>query len=91
MSDSISRKAAKIIIAGLPAYHGSEGAWIHQKDALDAIDRLPSDDPDRRSGEWLLITKSSGLFSGYRCSECNELVYVATNFCPNCGERMKGR
>ena len=43
-------------------------------------------------GEWeekLWIVFDSELV-GYRCSECNTTWDAQTNYCPNCGAKMKG-
>ena len=46
MNDLISRQAAIKAIAKLLAYHGSDGAWIDQKEALDVLKSLPSAQPE---------------------------------------------
>ena len=44
---------------------------------------------ERKKGQWRCISKLGETFKGYRCSECTELVYGKTNFCPNCGCKME--
>ena len=45
-------------------------------------------------GEW--IDQDNGAFYPYECSNCHEppicddYGYYLTNYCPNCGARMKG-
>ena len=39
-------------------------------------------------GTWRTVTPIGYKFTGYRCSECNELVYGKTNYCPCCGSYM---
>lgn len=43
-------------------------------------------------GEWekrtFVIFDSAKV--GYRCSECNTTWDAPTNYCPNCGAKMKG-
>lgn len=41
-------------------------------------------------GEWTLITSPSILYKHYRCSECGEMVYNKSLYCPNCGAKMDG-
>lgn len=44
------------------------------------------------TGEWekrtFVIFDSEKV--GYRCSECNTTWDISTNYCPNCGAKMKG-
>ena len=42
----------------------------------------------KRNGKWRITTPISYKYTGYRCSECNELVYGKTNYCPCCGSYM---
>ena len=53
-------------------------------EARKAIRALPS--ADRPQGEWIWDEQILGLV----CSECKELGVERSNFCPNCGCRMKG-
>ena len=56
-----------------------------------AIEALSADRP---MGEW--INQDNGAFYPYECSNCHEQPfcddygYHLTNYCPNCGARMKG-
>lgn len=49
---------------------------------------------ERPKGEW--IDQDKGAFYPYECSICHEQPiwddggYILTNFCPNCGARMRG-
>ena len=50
---------------------------------------------DRLQGEWIDTGKdpdhSHPLTAiWYRCSECGDGTNTKTNYCPNCGARMKG-
>ncbi len=49
-----------------------------------SIDARPTIEPKR--GEWIWDEQILGLV----CSECKELGVERSNFCPNCGARMKG-
>ena len=46
---------------------------------------LPSAEPERKKGKWL-------LFDGYRCSRCNYKLQTMgiPMYCPNCGADMRG-
>lgn len=59
------------------------------EEALDT-EYLPSAQPERKKGKWRVVSRQADSFTAYRCSECNELVYARTNFCPNCGADMRG-
>lgn len=52
-------------------------------------------DADRQQGEW--IAKTENYHSHWVCSECGSWALLEyneqmclSNFCPNCGARMKG-
>jgi len=77
----------------------SEG-WIGGiRDALRAIEYIPSAEPERKKGEWIKEDLSGYLTPGgnsiYHCSECGHTEGPwphprLTNFCPNCGADMRG-
>ena len=52
--------------------------------------KLPSAQPERKTGRWNDVTKSGGCFL-YECSECKNLFLVDFNYCPNCGADMRER
>lgn len=68
--------------------------------AIKCIDDAPSIDMDRPQGEWIehkWIEYNEELMvempmHNYECSECHSILHDVreTNFCPNCGARMKG-
>lgn len=45
----------------------------------------------RPQGEWIMSKpEEEGFGAVFQCSQCSyEVDYVPTNFCPNCGVRMK--
>ena len=45
---------------------------------------------ERKKGKWRVVSRQTDSFTAYRCSECNELVYGKTNYCPRCGADMRG-
>ena len=61
-----------------------------ENDVVELIKNAPSVTTEQSSkvGEWVLDEEDS-TFLVYRCSECNA-VGAFTNYCPNCGAKMKG-
>ena len=59
-------------------------------EARKAIRASPS--ADRPPGEWIYIDEPiiGNPYGRYRCSECNLEEPFESNYCPNCGARMKG-
>ena len=45
------------------------------------------DKNERPQGKWVKIGEI-GL--AYKCSRCDEVSVIPTNFCPNCGADMRG-
>ena len=82
--DALIEKIRTLQNAGIHWYISAEAVF---KAILDA----PNLEPVRKIGSWRLVTPDSYSFSGYRCSECNELVYGKTNFCCNCGADMRSK
>ena len=87
--DMISRKMA--IDAINNCYCGGEDScgepWIYEDDAIKAVEQLPSAQPERKKGKWILDTFQ------IRCSQCNKLFsdnLFTSKYCPNCGARMDG-
>lgn len=56
---------------------------------LIICERVSTDEPQ---GEWIMSKpEEEGFGTVFQCSQCSyEVDYVPTNFCPNCGCRMKG-
>lgn len=42
------------------------------------------------TAEWISCDEDDLKISDYRCSNCGKYQDDMTNFCPNCGSRMKG-
>lgn len=61
-------------------------------DYYDLLCKSMENEP--KQGEWIeheWAEEVEGLLiSNYECSECHSWERSASNFCPNCGERMKG-
>lgn len=102
MSDLISRQKAYEVLTEY--YHHRT---IIQHEALrEALDKVPSAEPERHRGEWI-DEKINSYTSRTYCSECGSsapFVYESddyygnhahgetakTKFCPNCGADMRG-
>lgn len=55
-------------------------------DYVREIDRLPSAQPEREKGEWILVTDH------FVCNRCGEWRYhQGQEFCGNCGADMRGK
>ena len=70
-------------------------AYPYYQQALTAVSKLPSAQPERMEGEW--IPSFNGRFTGgaywFQCSKCERIVPDVRNggwnFCPNCGSYMR--
>lgn len=92
-------------IADLPTIEVSEDA-ISRAEAIECISELPLDEviikqalktlpsviPKPKEGEWIIDEPEEiGYGTIYECPYCKyEVEFVPTNYCPNCGSRMKG-
>ena len=54
MRELIYRDEAIEAIHDLYAIHGSEGSWVDQKDAFNAVSNLPSAQPEQKTATWLI-------------------------------------
>ena len=62
---------------------------------IDAIEQLPSAEPERKTGKWRLLDENNDK-AGYRtlsCSVCGNTFNCVPKwkyrFCPNCGAKME--
>lgn len=53
------------------------------------IERLPSAQPERKTGKWIEISKYNDCYL-VKCSECGGDQIVMSDFCPNCGSYNGG-
>ena len=61
-------------------------AWYKSQDIYEALENIPS--ADRPQGGWEDYDRYMK-----RCSKCGwiqDILHFGSNFCPNCGCRMKG-
>lgn len=72
-------------------YHNPK--WCAMQEAKMTIQRLPSAEPERKTGRWVPVTNGRG---GHECDKCHEYAPSwttgeehLTNYCPNCGARME--
>lgn len=49
---------------------------------VDMLKRVPS---CRSKGEWIKATESI-----WKCSLCKGIMFMESNYCPNCGAEMEG-
>lgn len=99
MSDTISRQAAiAYAISGrvrtLPTSEDGEN-WIRTEDVRQSLSTMPSAQPERKKGKWILECDAEGEGDNlYRCPECgcnySCQEYDIPNFCPNCGSYNRG-
>lgn len=63
-------------------------------DTEELVEKIKEECQHERTGEWLEEHSGNGWneWTNYICSECNEKFnkFYASNYCPNCGARMKG-
>ena len=82
MTDLIKREDA---IKWFEPY-ADRGLKIPVETVIQNLNDIPSAE---NNGEWERIPYSMADY-GRRCSLCHFKVGNPTNFCPNCGARMKG-
>ena len=56
----------------------------------DAIQRIVSISSKQSEGEWNINGTVGNIIGNWRCSACNGVSLKDSNFCPNCGAKMKG-
>ena len=62
-------------------------------DVFAILRSLPSAQPEPHEGEWEQVSAQRYFMSAsyfYRCSACGVNNVRNTNYCPNCGAKMKG-
>lgn len=64
------------------ARHSLENLWTGGiVDAIDAVEQLPSAQPERKTGKWIVY---------YECPKCGEITKDFTEYCPFCNADMRG-
>lgn len=92
--DAISREDAvnALIAHFIPQTYTGEQVEQASKLARKIMDNAPSVIPQPKEGEWIYIDEPiiGNPYGRYRCSECELEEPHKTNYCPNCGAKMKG-
>lgn len=61
--------------------------------AIFMLEQLPPITPTERTGKWVVEHSGNGWneWTNYTCSECNKKFnkFYTSNYCPNCGVKMK--
>lgn len=91
MSDLIDRQAAIDALREVYEYEypTASGGFDEYATKLvpNTLKNLPSAQPERKKGKWILKPYIYGV--AY-CSECDYAQYINnTNYCPNCGADMR--
>lgn len=60
------------------------------KCAISEIEDLPPVESKRQSGHWFIRETYPLECESWECSECQEIVFEKSDYCPNCGSRMEG-
>lgn len=83
VSDAILQKISKLNAQGEKAIPIAR-EFIRFKRFVDGITPIRAE-ADRPRGEWIKATESI-----WKCSLCNGIMYVESNYCPFCGAKMDG-
>ena len=82
MIDLIERQAAIDIASGYCGY-------CHPASIAKELAKLPSAQPERKTGHWETYIISMLDGEGCRCSECGSEGVPYWSFCPHCGADMR--
>lgn len=95
MNNLISKASVCEILADIYPTDGEKVVAVKEVDkAYEAIQQLPSAQPERKTGRWIKVDDPDNRISG-RCSVCGweALLYetdvVGMDYCPNCGARLE--
>lgn len=108
MSDLISREAAywALVTKGWASKRYKLGEiWeLNEDEIREALDSVPSEEPERETGKWvgireycnylrsldgkMYVPSGIGITLKY-CNLCWESAERDTNYCPNCGAEME--
>ena len=88
MGDLISRQAVlDLAKSGKLVSNGS------YKSVCDAINGLPSVEPERKTGKWIVEEDCEGKTRNCICDQCGhetgDYTWENPNYCENCGAKME--
>ena len=89
--DAVSRKAVTGIYTSLWGIIGTimdRGEWDDV--CRTTANELPSVQPERKTGKWLIAEKDRYLVHSVQCSVCGNCISWMANYCPNCGSYNGG-
>jgi rubrerythrin len=89
MSDMISRDR---VIALLGLDH-NDYVYLDKRELAKRVEKIKGVDLDRPQGEWKRVSADKYVqhaYHFYRCSKCGYDHIGKTNYCPNCGSKMRG-
>ena len=97
-SDLISRTETvehlrRVLDATVPITDYDEGYVDGIEFGISTVSTMPSAQPEPHEGEWEQVSAQRYFMSAsyfYRCSACGVNNVRNTNYCPNCGAKMKG-
>ena len=98
MTDLISRQAAIDALVTPRVHDVYDSYWdgrnTQYQEDIDAINALPSVQPEQKKGKWIDEGQYAEGHSehAYYCSQCEEhyIGWIGEfNFCPNCGAKME--
>lgn len=91
--DAISRQAVLNLMRGLTRWcvKSEDGKWknvgLLYDDVMFGIDRLPSVNPQQRTGRW--VKEGQGGRYKWMCSNCGTHHRALYDYCPSCGCKME--
>ena len=88
MSDLISRQAAVDALHMHLMYR--MGTDSNKKRLDEWINNLPSAQPERKKGKWIIKDDTERFIAQCNCCRYIEDSRRIKNFCPNCGADMRG-
>lgn len=89
--DAVSRKAVAGIYTSLWGIIGTimdRGEWDDV--CRTTANELPSAEPERKTGKWLIAEKDRYIVHSVQCSVCGNCISWMANYCPNCGSYNGG-
>ena len=97
MSDLISRQAVRIALVNKgqcsKRYKLGETWELNLMEIEEALEELPSVEPERKTGKWIKVVDEETSISitwHYECSSCGSRKgWKDYHYCPSCGAKME--